>query len=203
MSKKIISPDKICVVCGEVFVRTRASTKQWEGAKFCSKKCWSVRGKTITKKCEWCKKEFSLPAHIMAIGRDRERKTCSIECRYSLITGNRNYRWKGEEAKYNLRFRDALSNTYMYKRWRRAVKLIHVNKCVNCGETKDRMHVHHLYPLAQIIKDEKWSYDRYMELYETSDSRLWDVSNGVTLCEDCHYSLISFALQSKGFHPSK
>jgi len=179
------------------------SMEQWEGAKFCSKKCWNIRGKIITSNCQWCKKEFSLPAHIMAVGRDRERKTCSAECRYSLITGSRNYRWKGEAARYNLRFRDALSNTYMYKRWRRAVKLTHGNKCVNCGELKDHMHVHHIYPLAQIIKDEKWSYDRYMELYETPDSRLWDVKNGVTLCGDCHYSLISFALQSKGFHPSK
>jgi hypothetical protein len=204
MSNKKIYQDKICLVCGEVFTRSKSfSTKQWKDAKYCSKKCWNVRGKIITKKCEWCGKEFSLPAHLMRLGKTREKRTCSTECRYSLITGNRSYMWKGEKARYNMRFRDALSNTYMYKRWRKAVKKTHNDTCVNCGEKKEGMHVHHIYPLAQIIKDENWTYDRYVELYNSPDSKLWDVSNGVTLCGDCHYSLISYALQSKGFHPSK
>jgi hypothetical protein len=192
---------KKCIVCGEMFIKNHNhSQKTWAVAKFCSKKCWSHRGKEITKVCEWCKKEFSLPAHIMAVGRERERKTCSTKCRYNLITGNRSYMWQGEKAKYNLRFRDALSNTYLYRHWRNEIKK-RDGKCVNCGENKPRMHVHHIYPLASIIRDEKWVYERWTDLYKSPNSKLWDIDNGVTICEDCHYSLISYALQQKGYIP--
>ena len=204
MSNKKIYLDKICVVCEKVFIRKKSfSAKQWEQAKFCSKECWNIRGKIITKPCEWCKKDFSLPAHLMAVGRDREQKTCSKECRYNLTSKERSYLWKGEKKPYGTRFRTALSNTIMYRKWRNEIKERDNNTCVNCLEEKENMHVHHVYPLNQIIKDEKWSMDNFMNLYKSPDSKLWDVSNGVTICEDCHGSLISFALQSKGFYPSK
>lgn len=186
-----------------MFTKTgKYSATSWKTAKFCSKSCWSVRGKTITKDCEWCKKPFSLPAHIMGIGKKRERKSCSTACRYRLITADRNYMWRGEKSKYNMRFRDALGNTYMYRHWRKAVKENSNNSCVNCKISGEKnMHVHHIYPLAQIIKDENWSYDRFTDLFKSPKSKLWDINNGVLLCIDCHYSLISYALQHKGFSP--
>ena len=204
MSKKKAYPDKICVVCGEVFVRTRGvSTLQWEGAKFCSKTCWSTRGKKQTKKCNFCQKEFSLPAHLMRLGHKREKRACSPVCARGLTTADKSYLWKGETRPFGKRLRDVIANTIMYRKWRGDIKKRDGGACVNCGEIKDRMHVHHVYPLAQIVKDEGLTIENCMRLYKTPESRLWDVSNGASLCEDCHYSLISFALQSKGFHPSK
>ncbi len=195
-------PSKKCIVCGEMFTRKQnKSAKEWIKSKFCSKTCWSTRGKTITKQCEYCKKDFSLPAHEMAVGRERERKTCSRECRYLMVTGTRNYMWKGKDALYNMRLRDAISNTVMYRKWRKDIKKRDNNTCVNCGESKSNMHVHHIYPLASIIKDENWTYDRWVKLFETPTSRLWDTKNGVTICLDCHNSLISYALQAKGYSP--
>lgn len=198
--KKITCNFKKCIVCGEVFTKNDRSDQQWKVAKFCSKNCWSHRGQQITKKCENCGKEFSLPAHLMAVGKKREKKACSRECSYKLMSGDKSYMWKGKRVGYK-RFRDALSNTNLYRNWRNEVKKRDNNLCVNCGKNESQMHVHHIYPLTQIIEDEGWNMDRWLELYNSPDSRLWKVKNGVTLCEDCHYSLISFALQSKGFSP--
>lgn len=194
--------NKKCIVCGEMFAKTaRHSKTSWKAAKFCSKACWSVRGTNVTKQCKICNKEFTLPAHIMAIGSKREKQSCSRECRYLLTTGTRSYMWKGEEAKYNLRIRDAIANTVMYRKWRKDIKDRDKHICVNCNESKKNLHVHHIYPLAQIIKDENWNYDRWTDLFKTPKSRLWDTNNGVTVCSDCHNSLISYALQHKGFSP--
>jgi len=201
MRKKIYL-DKICAVCGEVFIRKNSvSEKQWAVAKFCSKECWEKRGKLQTKKCNLCEKEFSLPSHLMRLGDKRERRACSIECAHKLTTAEKSYLWKGEIRPFGKRFRDVLANTIMYRKWRDSIKKRDKNTCVNCFESKKNMHVHHIYPLNQIIKDEKWTMENFIDLYKKTDSKLWDIKNGVTLCGDCHYSLISFALQSKGFNP--
>lgn len=201
MRKKKSWPRKWCDVCKEEIIRVKTkSTKEWAKARFCSKTCWSRRGKTLTKKCEECGKEFSAPTHAMKMGTERERKSCSRVCQYLLVAGKKSTMWKGSNTSYGLRFRDALSNTVMYRKWRKTIKE-RDGKCVNCGEIKDLMHVHHIYPLTKIIEDEGWTYERWTELFFTPKSRLWDTDNGVTLCSDCHYSLISFALQSKGFAP--
>lgn len=177
------------------------SQKLWKVAKFCSKKCWSHRGEKITKKCKICNKEFTFPAHIMAIGSNREKQSCSRECRYLLTTGSKSYMWKGKKALYNLRIRDAIANTVMYRKWRNEIKARDKHTCVNCGESKGNLHVHHIYPIASIIKEENWNYDRWTDLFKTPRSRLWDINNGVTICSNCHNSLISYALQRKGFSP--
>lgn len=199
--KKQIYISRKCVVCGKVIIRKNQSQSQWAVAKFCSKDCWSKRGQRQTKNCNYCGKEFSLPAHIMRLGHKREKRACSIKCSYLLNTASRSHLWKGEQAIYNNRFRDALCNTNLYRNWRKEIKSRDNNKCVNCGATKDKMHVHHIYPLAQIIEDEGWNMQRWLELHDSPNSRLWDTKNGVTICSDCHYSLISFALQEKGFSP--
>lgn len=201
MNKKTCQ-EKKCIVCEKVFTRGKTkSDKEWEKSKFCSKDCWSHRGTTQTKECNFCKKEFTLPAHLMRLGAKREKRACSIKCSHLLMTAEKSHLWKGEQATYNHRFRDALCNTNLYRNWRKDIKKRDNNCCVNCGVSKDRLHVHHIYPLAQIVKDEGWNMNRWLELHYTPESRLWDTKNGVTLCEDCHYSLISFALQEKGFSP--
>lgn len=198
--KKIKYPDKKCIVCGEVIIRnSHTAEREWKNKKFCSKKCWAVRGKKVTKNCANCNKEFSRPYHEMHVGKKREIKCCSRECSYAIMTAERSPFWKGRKAFYGLRFRDALSNTSIYRHWRNAVKKRDKGICVNCGEKKVNMHVHHIYPLAQIIKDEGWSHDNWVELHHSPNSRLWDIENGATLCPDCHFSLISFALQAKGY----
>ncbi len=195
------SGEKECVACRKMFARkSNYSIKQWKLAKFCTKECWEKRGQTETKNCDQCGKQFSLPAHLMRMGDPRERRSCSKECQYLLTAGQKSTMWKGGASVYNLRFRDALSNTVMYRKWRSDIKR-RDGKCVNCGELKDSMHVHHIYPLAKIVKDEGWTYERWTELYKAPESRLWDRKNGVMICSDCHSSLISFALEAKGFSP--
>jgi len=199
--RKLSWSNKKCVVCGEVIIRKPTySQKMWKTAKYCSKKCWSVRGKIVKKKCENCGNEFSLPAHLMKLGQKREKRGCSRVCSYALTSAQNSYMWKGVRAKYE-RFRDALGNTNLYRNWKKDIKIRDGNRCVNCGKSEKHLHVHHIYPLAKIIEDEGWSMDRWTELYHSPNSRLWDRKNGVTICSDCHYSLISYALQSKGFSP--
>lgn len=203
MHKKLVWLDKKCTICGKVFKRPKNySTKTWKTAKYCSKACWNIRGKHPVKNCNFCGKEFSLPAHLMKLGTERERRACSRKCSYMLITASNSYLWKGKHANYE-RFSDALRNTNLYRNWRLSIKKRDNNKCVNCGKEDNFMHVHHIYPLKQIIKDEGWNMSKWTELHFSPNSRLWDMKNGVTICSDCHYSLISYALQAKGYSPRR
>ena len=72
-------------------------------------------------------------------------------------------------------------------------------RCSICGET-NKLHVHHLYPFAQIVYD-IISENKHLDLIRDEnylyqiiikDARFLDIKNMVTVCHSCHY---------KKFHP--
>lgn len=93
--------------------------------------------------------------------------------------GELNWRWKGGSSRLNTSIRTMIEN----RKWMDAVKA-RDGKCVNCGSTEN-LEAHHAPPLAELI-------DRF-RIKSRDDARasascLWDISNGKTLCQQCHYA---------------
>lgn len=65
--------------------------------------------------------------------------------------------------------------------WRRKVKK-RDGKCMRCGSTSN-LEVHHITPLSFYI--EKYNIDSIQKSIQYK-SELWNVSNGITLCNTCH-----------------
>jgi hypothetical protein len=100
------------------------------------------------------------------IGHDRNstdecRKKMSA-ARRGLLIGPKNPNWRG-----GIQLRDPERNRYRAKMWVKAVKDRDGWKCVECDAT-GRLHAHHI---------KRW---------KDHPSLRYEVSNGVTLCHECH-----------------
>ena len=93
--------------------------------------------------------------------------------------GPNKYNWKGGSTGLNLSIRRMSEN----RKWMDAVKK-RDGKCCKCGST-EKLESHHLIPLCQLIESNKiTSRDEARECVA-----FWDISNGITLCQKCHYKL--------------
>lgn len=92
--------------------------------------------------------------------------------------GERHYNWKGGASKLS----QAIRLMTEYRKWAESVKARDL-LCVRCGSGQ-MLESHHSQPFADIL--------RANNITSTSDARecgaLWDKSNGITLCEECHYN---------------
>jgi len=69
------------------------------------------------------------------------------------------------------------------KRWRLAVLKRDNYTCQKCGcKDKHKLHVHHKTSILEIIK----KYDFRTKLDIIKCEELWNMENGITLCEWCH-----------------
>lgn len=165
-----------CVVCSNKFkvVPARLGT-----AKFCSYKCageWRSKaylgennhrwkGGERTKTCPHCKKEYQWDGEPYANW--EKRKFCSKACadkggiRY---TGADNGNWNPDPNKKKHRGN-------LHAKWQNAVISRDNGVCQDCGATNIELHAHHIKP------------------YKSFPDLRYDVSNGITLCYKCHWSV--------------
>jgi 5-methylcytosine-specific restriction endonuclease McrA len=95
------------------------------------------------------------------------------------VRGPLNVRWKGGVSKLNESIRRMTEN----RRWMDAIKA-RDGCCVRCGSV-ERLESHHRKGLARLIAE--------LGIASREDARrqaaaLWSISNGITLCEPCHYA---------------
>jgi len=149
---------KSCPVCGKSFEVKGYRDKT---AKFCSKECWSVRNPPKVKVCGYCGESFSDWGY-------NDAKFCSKLC----ADKNRSIEWRGEKSpawkggKSLKNDRSRMGNALAH--WRKAVYKRDNYTCQKCGHKGRGLQAHHIKPFID-----------FPEL------RL-DVSNGITLCPDCH-----------------
>lgn len=123
------------------------------------------------KKCKYCKKYIN---NIISRKRPNRFKFCSRECynnwqKSSENRGENNPRWKGgTETELQL-----LRKTNKWKIWRESVFKRDNYTCQNplCNQIGGELHPHHI-------------------VYKSKDSsKIFDISNGLTLCKACHMKL--------------
>ena len=164
----------ICQQCGKEFER---NLSQKDNAKFCSYECYGKwnsenicginhpnwKGGLVTKNCEICSKEFkSAPS--------KNSKFCSKECYNEWMSinkcGDKNSSWNPnitDEDRINGR------NILGYKKWRKSIYARDNYTCQHCGDDMGgNLNAHHI------------------ESYNNNPDLRTTLSNGITLCKDCH-----------------
>jgi hypothetical protein len=94
------------------------------------------------------------------------------------LSGEKNPRWNGGSTK----FRQVIRELDKYKQWRSNVFQRDNWTCQTCGKRGHIIHVHHIKEFERILKENNIK-DRNTAI---SCSELWNLNNGVTLCEECH-----------------
>ncbi len=86
--------------------------------------------------------------------------------------------WKGGITSLYTKIR----NSEKYYRWRLEVFERDMWKCVGCGKQKCYFEAHHIKSFSSIIENNNIKTLR--EAYSCPE--LWDLNNGITLCDECH-----------------
>ena len=200
-------PFKECLICGTTFYKTQTkSWKEWnETAKYCSRRCsaLSVRDQTISRNKAGKGKVFTKD-HINKLKKARvgrkpslgmrhtqeskelirrrviETQTPEVRLKKSLShRGEKNYNWKGGRMSLKHRMR---TNT-KYIEWRTAVFTGDNFTCTHCNDSRGgNLEADHIITVENIFDAFK-----IKTIDEAIDCELlWEISNGRTLCKDCH-----------------
>lgn len=107
------------------------------------------------------------------------------------FSGENNPNWKKPEDRKTLYYQ-AIRTTKLYKKWRTDVYKRDNWKCVN-GCLNSKLNADHIIPFSLLLKTYK--------IKTTEEAKnckeLWDLSNGRTLCEDCHRKTDTYANGAK------
>lgn len=181
-----------CPICKVTFLtKPSARTKQV----FCSIECKGKNSRGRPMKCQMIgtlyrmahKGGFYVQCNFCGdrvyryprdINRKRHFNFCDSTCFLQWSRSSDNPSWLGDDYPENKRLRQ--SN--QHKRWSRSVKERDKYTCQKCGATKVSLHADHIKPWAS-----------YPEL------RL-EISNGRTLCIDCHRKTDTWGIKAK-FQP--
>lgn len=135
-------------------------------------------------KYEKCRKTFFQKGHNAwaknKIFSEKHRKNLSLSHK-GKYCGNNSPTWKGGITPLN----SIIRNSDKYNEWRIQNFIRDEFTCQECGQIGGKLHVHHIKPFAVILKTNNiTTFDSAVQCVE-----LWDLNNGVTLCEKCHKQL--------------
>ena len=91
--------------------------------------------------------------------------------------------WKGGISKTNYNLRFVIQHSFEYRQWRSDVFHRDNFTCRKCGDSRgSNLQAHHIKSFQDIINDHKiTNIEQALKCEE-----LWNLNNGVTLCETCH-----------------
>ena len=182
---------RICLWCKKDFFITPSMDKRGAG-KFCSRKCQrSAPGKSKLLKCQTCGKEFSrAPSQL----KHAKRYFCSKQCRYKAaegktpkglgLRGSNCPAWKGGVTPPAT----AIRTSFVYKHWRKQCFARDNFTCQKCGIGEEgRLEIHHKKSFSALIQEAK-NNTPLLSVFDAAMfyAPLWDMDNGITLCENCH-----------------
>lgn len=146
-----------CLVCGRTKFYTPSDIKRGRG-KYCSRAC-------------------AASVNVVNLGERMNGRKHSEETRAKMRANAARYKGGVTPLIRHLR------TTTRYKEWRTAVYERDGYDCQDCHEEKSgRLTVHHIIPLSVLIS--RYNIRTIEEAMRCEP--LWDVSNGVTLCIECH-----------------
>lgn len=114
----------------------------------------------------------------MSIANKGKHLSQNTEFKKGQMRGERVYGWKGGITPLTKKIR----HCYKYIKWKSQVFERDNWTCQTCGKRGCTLEVHHIKSFSQIFKENN------IKTFEDAIkcSKFWDVSNGVTLCKDCH-----------------
>ena len=170
--------NRTCPICGRAFYLMPSILRE---ENYCSYECRYIgRKSTLVKKdCVFCGREFERRKNE-ASGNFNRRRFCSKKCQTAFAPpphyfGKDNHKWKGDDARRRNRLGPA-------RKWREQVLARDHAACQRCGATAVTLVAHHILP------------------FETYPEQRWDVDNGLTLCQPCHFKEHGWALSEEGVH---
>ena len=92
--------------------------------------------------------------------------------------GSKHPNWKGGITSLRIQ----IHNLDEYKQWRHKIYVRDGFACVECREIGSRLVAHHIKAFARIFEE-----NNITTIIEAQICKeLWDIDNGVTLCDGCH-----------------
>lgn len=193
---------KICKFC-------KINPVKRQGKIYCSRKCSSEsnkgsnnnmwKGGQIQKRCVMCNTEFSIDPYLKDINKCCSKK-CQIEYRrspefrkkQSIRARKQILEQYGESPKFITSLELIIRESAKYRLWREAVWKRDKYTCQICKKT-GKICADHIISFIQILLNED------IKTYDDSqkdESKLWDISNGRTLCFNCHYKTENYGFKA-------
>ena len=178
-----------CKVCGRKFYGWKDITGKHGStirriAKYCSKKCWSVRS-TIYVKCRYCGKQIRTTKSV-------NKKYCSKDCR------NKGYVGKKHTKEHCKKISESLKGKIPKNAWRSG----ELHPMWNPDRTDQRERFTNKYRdwRYAVIKRDKWTCQicgdkrssgknfcvDHIKPFSTYPELRYEISNGRVLCNECH-----------------
>ncbi len=138
---------------------------------------WRMKGKP---RSEATKKKISLANKGKKRSEETKKKIREVRKRQDM---KNHPNWKGGITPITKQIRQSIK----YKQWRQDVFIKDNFTCQECGQIGGNLEAHHIKPFHKFIKEVK----KYLPLLPLFDGAmtytpLWDLNNGITLCEKCH-----------------
>ena len=187
------TPNTTCIVCGKPLYRRpfemkktrfaacmlhRAEAQVLIGITNVQKAALSLGRKKGTNHLEGIpKSEESKRKRSEAMTRWCAENPELVKARGAKTRGANHYRWNGGSSRLN----NSIRRMTEHRKWMGAVKE-RDRQCAQCGST-ETLESHHVVELAVLISEHN--------VKNRKDARntpeLWDLDNGITLCQECHY----------------
>lgn len=122
-------------------------------------------------------------------GRKLSQET--IEKLRKIRSGINSHFWRGGVTKLNAIIR----NSYEAKIWRNAVFARDSYTCQKCGQIGGRLNADHIKPFALIL------YENNIKTFvdAVKCNSLWQLSNGRTLCYQCHLKTLTYGAKTRDY----
>lgn len=185
-----------CKICKkEILKRKTESVKKYNTHIVCSRGCY-IKWSNLPEQKEFYRnnriKSKGCLGKIWTNEEKEKHSSCltgrkfSEEARKNISDGHKGekaYNWKGGISPIN----ELIRSSSKYKDWRRSVLCRDRFQCQICGVNNSKLQVDHIKPFSIIIKElvDIFGIDNIREYAEKSQ-QLCDISNGRTLCIDCH-----------------
>ena len=140
----------------------------------------SAKGKIISKETREKISEAN-KGHVGYYKNKHHSKKTKLKISNSLkgkYTGEKCPNWKGGITPLT----HLIRCSFKYRQWRDDIYTRDNFICQECGQCGGKLHAHHIKRFSSIIQ-----YYEITTLEEALEcDELWNINNGITLCEDCH-----------------
>jgi uncharacterized Zn-finger protein len=171
-----------CSFCGKKMRRRNSGIKK---NNYCSLDCKN-KHKTLTHnkdvECVWCGTKFKKKLSDRKTKRVFCSRKCMGEWQSKFTIGENSYNWRDGVSSVNSRIRALVK----YSDWVKDIFKRDGFACQECGDKKGgNLNAHHKKQVSDIIKE--FNLKEMIDILKCKE--LWDLKNGITLCEKCHQEI--------------